>query len=518
MVHTEVGSIQGVPADDGDYVMFLGIPYARVNASNPFGASIPCEKFDKVYEAFSEPEICPQMREVYVPVDDPYGGKLDCLNLNVYVPNTDTRDRAVYIYIFGGKFVHGHGGRSYYGPKYLVRHDIIVVTFNYRLGPYGFMCTDIPEIPGNQGLWDQYKAIKWVKENIRAFGGNPQKITIGGHSSGAMVVNMHLLTKQPRMFQQAILQSGTATSPGFLAPSNKNVLINISKKLGFRTNDTYAALSFLTKVSPETLIKSTTNEYEWFPCVEKEFDGVLRFIDENPELSQGINIDGLNILGGFAERECIYSLYSSSYAPLFRQQQVVRTDMEFKFNFQNHSNLIDIVQHFYLGDDRNFTTNKYKVVDFLSDFDFIYPVQREMIKYAKHKNTNVYLYKFSYDGHLNRFKRLYNVTEAGAVHSDELGYIFTIYLIPDIPNKYDQRIIEEMTTLWTNFIKYGNPTPVRTELLPVSWPPLTANTVPCLQIDSNLTVISRPFHSNMAFWDLFYDAHLDKLRIAPAKK
>ncbi|XP_041981444.1 acetylcholinesterase-like [Aricia agestis] len=517
LVHTEVGSIQGVPADDGDYVMFLGIPYARVNVSNPFGASIPHEKFDKLFEAFNDSAICPQMQQLYSKTNHLYGGSLDCLKLNVYVPNSKTMDKAVYLYIFGGRFVHGHSRKSSYGPKYLVRHDIIVVTINYRLGPYGFMCMDIPEIPGNQGLWDQYKAIKWVRDHIRAFGGNPQKITIGGHSSGALVVDMHLLTKQPRLFQQVILQSGTATNPGFVVPSNTKALISIAEKLGFITNDTYTALSFLAKADPETIIKATTDEYNWKPCIEKEFEGVAPFVVENPEFSGETNIDGVNILGGFTFKECIYSLYSPTYKKLISEPDVILSSINRKFNFKNDSNFINVVKHFYLGDDTDRKSNKYKIVDFLSDFDFVYPIQRQFKKYARHKNTNVYLYMFSYEGHLNRMKRLFNITDAGATHFDELGYIFTVYYIPDIPNSNDQRKIDQMTTLWTNFIKYGNPTPVRTELLPVSWPPLTTDTVPCLQIDSNLTVISRPFHSNMAFWDLFYDANLDKLKIVSKK-
>ncbi|XP_041973344.1 acetylcholinesterase-like [Aricia agestis] len=428
MVHTPLGRIRGVPADDGDYAMFLGIPYAKLNASNPFGATTPHEKFDKVFEAFSESEICPQIREVQGSTDAPYGGGLDCLTLNVYVPNTRTGDRAVYIFMFGGQFTRGRSDRSYYGPRYLVRHDVIVVTFNYRLGPYGFMCTHIPEVPGNQGLRDQRDAIGWVRDNIRAFGGDPQRITIGGHSSGAMTVDMHILTERPRLFQQAIVQSGTATYSGFLGPTDKMSLTNIARDLGFETNDTYAALSFLASASPETVIRATINKYQWKPCIEDEFERVESFISENPELSAGSNVDGL---------------------------------------------------------------------------------KRQLRKYAKHRDTSVYMYMFSYDGRRNRMKRFYNISQAGATHSDELGYIFTMDFIPDEPNSEDQSKIDQITTLWTNFIKYGNPTPERSALLPVSWTPLTGDTVPCLQIGTNLTPISRPFHQRMTFWDLFFDTYFD---------
>ncbi|XP_041987997.1 acetylcholinesterase-like [Aricia agestis] len=519
LVHAPAGTIRGVPAADGDYVKFLGIPYARVNASNPFGAPIPQEKFGKVFDAFNESAICPQIKEEYFVLSnktiDDYDGDLDCLRLNIFVPKSKTRNKATYIFIFGGNFVNGHSDTNIYGPKNLVRHDIIMVTFNYRSGPYGFMCMDIPEIPGNQGLRDQYAAIEWVRDNIGAFGGDPQKLTIGGHSSGSMLVDMHLLTARPRQFQQAILQSGTATNPSFLHRSDPTTLVSIARQLGFKTNDTYSALSFLAEASPKSVIEAT-EKYVWGPCVEKKFDGVAPFITEDPELSDGRNLDGLKILGGFTDRENMYSLYWNG--SVFNVPNGVRNFLIEKIYIQNESDLLDIVHRFYVDDDADNEIIKFEMVDMISDINYIYPIQRQMTKYSKHINTSVYLYMFTYDGYLNRMKYLYNIKEAGATHSDELGYMFATKFLSDLRYSKEQRMIDRVTTLWTNFIKYGNPTPVRSELLPVSWPPLTADTMPCLQIGANLTLVSRPFRRRMAFWELFFDAHLDKILAGRAQE
>ncbi|XP_041989034.1 acetylcholinesterase-like [Aricia agestis] len=516
LVHAPAGTFRGLPANDGDYDMYLGIPYAKVNASNPFGESIPHEKFDNVFDAFTESAVCPQIKEVYKPnsVDIRYEGTLDCLRLNIFVPKSESKHRAVFIFVFGGRYRNGCNEISIYGPKYLVRHDIIVVTINFRSGPYGFMCMDIPEIPGNQGLRDQYDAIKWVRDNIGAFGGDPERLTLCGHSSGSSLVDMHLLTERPRLFQQAILQSGAATSPGFLGPSNPMTLVNIARKLGFKTNDTYSAMSFLAKASPKAVVKATDIEYNWKPCVEKKFEDVVPFITVHPELSEGLNVDGLKILGGFTDRESLYSLYAFHYRPIFILPDGFRYSLYQHFNLQNRSDLVDVVHRFYLDDYEDRKSYEHKIVDLLSDFNVVYPKHRQLIKYTNHKNTSVYLYIFSYDGDRNRMKKIFNITKAGATHSDELGYMFSMDFMPD--TKYrDQCMIDKLTTLWANFVKYGEPTPVTTELLPVRWPPLTGDTVPCLQIDSNLTVLSRPFRRRMAFWDLFFDAHLDKLRIPP---
>lgn len=101
-------------------------------------------------------------------------------------------------YIHGGGWLTGDGNRGTYGPEYLIDYDVILVTINYRLGPLGFLSTEDKVAPGNYGLKDQQLALKWIKKNIKYFGGNSDSITIFGQSAGGASVNYHLLSKGSR--------------------------------------------------------------------------------------------------------------------------------------------------------------------------------------------------------------------------------------------------------------------------------------------------------------------------------
>ncbi|CAL8102386.1 unnamed protein product [Orchesella dallaii] len=141
-------------------------------------------------------------------------GQEDCLYLNVYTPNLPNLSRSkrrlpVMVWIHGGGFFFGAG--SIFGPAYLLNHDIILVTINYRLGPFGFLSTGDDASPGNQGLKDQVLALKWVQENIHAFGGDPNSVTIFGESAGAVSIQHHIVSPVSKgLFHRGISQSGSS--------------------------------------------------------------------------------------------------------------------------------------------------------------------------------------------------------------------------------------------------------------------------------------------------------------------
>ena len=139
----------------------------------------------------------------------------DCLFLNVFTPETATEgDKLpVLVYIHGGGFTGGCGHEKHFDGPVWPAHGVIGVTLNYRLGPMGFFC--LPELEkevghtGNYGLYDQLTAIKWVKDNIASFGGDPENITIMGQSAGA--AGVQLLCQSPLadgLFQKAVMSSG----------------------------------------------------------------------------------------------------------------------------------------------------------------------------------------------------------------------------------------------------------------------------------------------------------------------
>lgn len=100
----------------------------------------------------------------------------------------------VVVWIYGGAYVSGSSIKLIYGPDFFVAQNVIMVSFNYRLGPFGFLSTGDTTIPGNNGLKDQNLALNWTKTNIENFGGDPDKITIFGESAGASSVGLHLLS------------------------------------------------------------------------------------------------------------------------------------------------------------------------------------------------------------------------------------------------------------------------------------------------------------------------------------
>ena len=150
--------------------------------------------------------------QLFVSAEDFINSSEDCLFINIFSPSLNsTANLPVMLFIHGGIFRFG-SSREYPGTQ-LALKDVVVVTFNYRLGVFGFLATDGPEVPGNVGIWDQILAMKWTKDNVRYFGGNPDDITLFGQSVGAVSVATHILSTQSQnLFQRAIIMSGESES------------------------------------------------------------------------------------------------------------------------------------------------------------------------------------------------------------------------------------------------------------------------------------------------------------------
>lgn len=159
-------------------------------------------------------------------------------------------------WIHGGGYSFGSGNTFLYGPDYLVAEDVVLVTFNYRLGPIGFL-TAGPNAPGNQGLKDQILALQWVQNNIAAFGGDPKSVTIFGESAGASSVQMLLLSPLSEgLFHRAISESGSALNPWSMGESSPNRAIRLAHHLGYdgTSNDTEDILDFLKRMPAMRLV------------------------------------------------------------------------------------------------------------------------------------------------------------------------------------------------------------------------------------------------------------------------
>jgi para-nitrobenzyl esterase len=207
VVQTTAGAVRGTVAADHRY--FAGIPYA----APPTGPlrwqpPAPAPGWTGFRDATRPGSRCVQDTSTDV---DPRPTSEDCLNLNVWTPPPSEDPRPVLVWIHGGGFLNGSG--DIYDARAMAdRGDIVVVTINYRLGALGFLAH--PALGpagdvGNYGLADQQAALRWVRDNIAAFGGDPDKVTIAGESAGGMSVCDHLVAPgSADLFSGAIIQSG----------------------------------------------------------------------------------------------------------------------------------------------------------------------------------------------------------------------------------------------------------------------------------------------------------------------
>lgn len=215
-VETTHGTIEG--AVEHDMEVFRGVPYAAPPVGDRrFRPPDPLAVWSGVRDATrfgpSALQLEPQVR--MVPGDALGETSEDCLVLNVWRTRSATTGRPVMVWIHGGGFQTGRGSAPFYDGSALARWgDVVVVTINYRLGALGFACLDeiggreIGAVP-NAGLLDQVAALRWVRDNAEAFGGDPSNVTIFGESAGGMSVGTLLALPAARgLFQRAIAQSG----------------------------------------------------------------------------------------------------------------------------------------------------------------------------------------------------------------------------------------------------------------------------------------------------------------------
>lgn len=231
---TRQGSVRGTVTADGT-ASFLGIPYA----APPFGAlrfrpPAPPAAWSGTRDATAHGPTPPK-----APYAPPFDALIpeatipgeDCLNLNVWTPSPGPGARLpVMVWLHGGAFANGAASSSAYDGSAFARDGVVFVSLNYRLGTDGFLHLD--GVPDNRGLLDQIAALEWIRDNIAAFGGDPDRITLFGESAGAISIGVLMNDTRARgLFHRAILQSGAAHH--FLRPASaRRITARLAEKLG----------------------------------------------------------------------------------------------------------------------------------------------------------------------------------------------------------------------------------------------------------------------------------------------
>ena len=241
MINTPCGAIQGCKGRVPGTIAFKGIRYATAGR---WEYPKQVTSWDGIYDATRYGNCCYQPRAFYNEAEnkkkyfyyhefrkgETYTYSEDCLFLNIFTSETaKAGDKLpVIVSIHGGSFTGGCGHEKQFDGPNWPNKGVIGVTLNYRLGPLGFLC--LPELEkeagktGNYGLYDQLVALRWVKDNIASFGGDPDNITIMGQSAGAMSIQLHCLSPMAEgLFQQAVMCSGSGVSRWMsFAPAKKH--------------------------------------------------------------------------------------------------------------------------------------------------------------------------------------------------------------------------------------------------------------------------------------------------------
>ncbi|VDN51634.1 unnamed protein product [Dracunculus medinensis] len=307
---------------------FLGIPFAEPPVGElRFRKPKPKAPWRKLFNATTLPNSCVQSLDSYFGDFD--GATMwnsnvpsseDCLYLNIFIPGKidPAAKLPVLLWVYGGGFWSGCATLEIYDGKiFASEENVIIVSMNYRVSVFGFLYMAREEAPGNMGLWDQLMALKWVHKNIDLFGGDPNRITLFGESAGAAAVSMHLLSpKSTPYFQQAIVQSGSATAPWALEQRKvaiaRSVALYEDMKCGNMSKD--PEKWDLNKVlqclldAPAELIRDS----EWAPVMEfvdfpwvPVIDGDFLIEQPSTALKQG-NFKKTQLLAGSNLDESIY--------------------------------------------------------------------------------------------------------------------------------------------------------------------------------------------------------------------
>ncbi|CAB3246733.1 unnamed protein product [Arctia plantaginis] len=499
----------------GTFYSFKGIPYAQPPVGNlRFKAPQPPTPWKGVRNAKSFQSKCFQYNIIYKAED---GGSEDCLYLNVNTPNIKPEKLLpVMFWIHGGAFICGCGDDEFYGPEYLLKQGVIVVTFNYRVGLLGFLCLHTEDVPGNAGMKDQVAALRWVNKNISNFGGDPENITIFGESAGGVSVSYHLLSPMSKgLFRRAIVQSGSAFCAWARAYKPRERALALARQLGCYSENDQELYDFFKNQPRESLLaisvpilfsEKVNLDFVHFSVVEEK-------VNKNNEIFFAGDctsvLEGVEIIIGYTADEGWFGV--SHAGDPKTKLQIAR---EFPETFVPKSLAVNLtvnqilelgikIRKFYFKDIVDDFENMEQLVKFYSMKIFVHGT----ILFAKlcAKKNKVFLYKFSCKSERNIYKDLLGVTEwvgnkSIICHGDDLLYFFNVKAFPFNPNTY--QLIKKVVTLWTNFAKYGNPTPDESQ---VQWKYYTEEKQDYLEIGNEFVPGTAPDEDELKFWDSIYE-------------
>ena len=452
IVKTKSGRIQGY--FNRGVIKFKGIPYAAPPIGNlRFKPPVPVEPWDNIRDATKYSRVCPQpssaLEEMF---SDPLPqSEEDSLTLNVWTQGLDDKKRTVMFFVHGGAFRTG-SGRALDGSRLVLRGDVVVVSFNYRLGPFGFLyMPDVPNATPNVGLLDMVTALKWVRENITQFGGDPEDITIFGESAGAFAVNCLLAMPAAKgLFKRAIVQSGYVNKFSCQPSAGIKTYETLIERLGITKGD----VESLRNIPFEKITEKLSN-------FEDMSQGVINFtptidkdtLPENPyeAVKNGFAEDIDLFIGSNLDESKMWTIWVSGGDNNFTEEKLLRrtTDL-MRLIDQNEAQSKELINLYEKT--RKTPGDIFDAIN--TDYQFRIPSIRLAEAQSKHQ-PNTFMYLFSW-------KTPWEGGKYGAMHALELSFVFGILLdenrgIYAEKTEETQKLSEQMMDTWISFARTGNP-------------------------------------------------------------
>ena len=524
IVQTNSGPIQG---QEETYDIFRrintfkGIRYAQAPVGNlRFRQGVPPAPWQNVFQAWNYGSECPQF-SLFL---NRFSGEEDCLWLNVFTP-TNIRSRLpVVVSIHGGGLQFGNGDMSLLGPELILQENVIFVSMNYRLNVMGFLNTGDANSPGNYGIKDMILALQWVQNNIEFFGGNRDDVTIHGISGGGVAV--HALVVSPvaaGLFHKAISQSGSLFNNwGF----SRNPLASVQKlvsNLQLQVSNNQDLMNQLRQVSTERLLNAAGLTETQTPGLFEELN-FMPSIDpiNSPEprifsapisfLVRFGNVNQVPYMVGFNSMESLYAVrdvMNPVVIERFNQNPNLLVPSEWNLT-PNSAEALEVITAFrnlYFGGSQNITQDMpWQWASYVSDREFNFGISKQARLHQLRQS--VYYFRFSYSGALSFAQRLFGLSDLpAAMHGDDAFHLFRLNLavVPVLPNDEAFTVQRRFVRLWTNFFKYGNPTPSLIDpLINTNWTQMTPN-VNFMDINSDLFMDVHPNFARMNVWHAFDD-------------
>jgi para-nitrobenzyl esterase len=507
LIKLDDGYVQGETS--GKSRRFLKIPYAKP----PIGElrwKAPVKNDPWTGERFEKdfPDNCPQLADQ----GSPASNVEDCLYLNIWSPNPAPERAPVMVWIYGGGNFSGGSGIPVPGQKQLwydgqffaSNNGVVLVTFNYRLGPLGFFAH--PALAGenqplgNQGLLDQRFALQWVQKNIDKFGGDPDNVTIFGESAGAGDVCYHMASPGSRgLFHRVIGESGGCTMGGALREKAlddvKAGMVAYGEAIGCKEGADQ--LACMRKVSVDDLLAQANQPSpgggETFSTGSWSFaaiiDGPNGFLPEKPS--------DLFDQGNIAQVPYLLGSNNDEGATFVWRSDPITTEEGYKAYLEDsYGDKADDVFAMYPPSDFDGDYNAARL-KLVGDSGVICGTRDTALRAAK-AGLKVFMYNFNVPWSLAP-----DLLKVG--HASEMSHVFGNPLVPDNQSSKvtedSQKVADAMNAYWSRFAKNGDP---NGKDAPAVWPEFTADDDERLQLDSGWEVLKDFRSKECAFWSDYY--------------